>query len=91
MKMERINMDKGTKFTLNAEMNGSLSISHEGTQITIHPDGTVAISSAAPIQFTGATLAKLDNVPSVNGDILSPYVVQRVVDALARRLEPKKI
>ena len=81
--MDRINMDKGTKLTLHSEINGSVSISNEDTQITIHADGTIAISSAAPIQFTGASLAKLDKC-SRNLDAAK---VKEVLAALETRLD----
>lgn len=53
-------MNSSTKLNLVSEVNGTISISNDETKITIHPDGTVAISSSAPLQLTGASLAKLD-------------------------------
>jgi len=77
------------KVTIDWEANGSLVISNDRSRITVQPDGTIAISSEDPIQLTGASIAKLDNVPSINGDKLNPFVVQRVIDALTRRIEKK--
>ena len=77
------------KVTIDWEANGSLVISNDRSRITVQPDGTIAISSEDSIQLTGASLAKLDNVPSINGDKLNPFVVQRVIDALTRRIEKK--
>ena len=54
-------MNKGMKLNLMSETNGTVVISNDDTRITIQPDGTVAISSHAPVQLTGACAAKLDN------------------------------
>jgi hypothetical protein len=83
-------MNNSTKLTLTSDANGATTISNERTTITIQPDGTVAISSEDPIQLTGATLAKLDNVHFPGQEPFNPYFVQRVVDALMRRLDKKR-
>ena len=71
----------GVKFNIQTEPNGIVVISNDDSRITIHPDGTIAISSHAPVQLTGACLAKLDNAKLSND---SPYAA-----ALMQRL-PKK-
>jgi hypothetical protein len=73
----------GTKFNMVSEANGAVVISNDDSRITIHPDGTIAISSYAPVQLTGACAAKLDNAA------LDGAQVERVTRALATRL-PKK-
>lgn len=75
-------MNKGTKFNLSSDANGSISISNEETNITIHPDGTVAISTTAPLQLTGASLAKLDRL-----NLAVPY--ELITHALCQRLVKK--
>lgn len=72
-----------SKFNMQSEPNGSITISNDDSRITIHPDGTIAISSYAPVQLTGACSAKLDNAR------LDGAQVDRVVQALGSRL-PKK-
>lgn len=42
------------------EPNGEMKLSNDRTTITVHPDGTVAVSTMDPLQLTGASLAKLD-------------------------------
>jgi len=79
-------MNKGTKLNLVSEVNGAVSISNEDTKITIQPDGTVAISTTAPLQLTGASLAKLDKC-SRNLDAAK---VKEVLAALETRLDKNK-
>lgn len=80
----------GVKFNIQTEPNGLVVISNDDSRITIHPDGTIAISSHAPVQLTGACLAKLQCVKMLSDrDPINPYEVQCVVDHLMRRL-PKK-
>jgi len=79
----------GAKFNIEAEPNGAVVISNEDSRITIHPDGTIAISSYAPVQLTGACMDKLDCVKFPGQELINPYVVQRVVDHLMRRLLKK--
>lgn len=79
-------MNKGTKLNLVSEVNGGVSISNEETKITIQPDGTVAISTTAPLQLTGASMAKLDKC-SRNLDAAK---VKEVLAALETRLDLKK-
>jgi hypothetical protein len=55
-------------------------LSTKRTTITVHPDGTVAISSMDPVQLTGACVAKLDNAADQG-------VIKRVTDALLRRID----
>lgn len=72
-----------SKFNMQSEANGAVTISNEESRITIHPDGTIAISSYAPVQLTGACAAKLDraNVGKVE--------LQKIYESLGMRL-PKK-
>lgn len=77
-------MNKHTKLSLVSDINGAVSISNEDTKITIQPDGTVAISSAAPVQLVGACAAKLDKA-GLNGDTF-----KRVTDSLLQRIDLKK-
>jgi len=72
-----------TKFNMVSEANGSITISNEESNITIHPDGTIAISSYAPVQLTGACAAKLDHALPSNDMIAS------VKEALGRRYTKK--
>lgn len=72
-----------SKFNMQSEANGAVTISNEDSRITIHPDGTIAISSYAPVQLTGACAAKLDKAQ------LDGAQVERVTQALRTRL-PKK-
>jgi hypothetical protein len=76
-------MNKGTMLSLNTDINGAVTISNDRSTITIHPDGTVAVSSYDPIQLTGATLAKLDK-SNVDGKTL-----RAIAEALGQRLEKK--
>ncbi len=67
---------------LKVEPNGNMVLSTQRMTITIHLDGTVAISSQDPVQLTGACAAKLDNA----GD---QSAVKAVTDALLRRIDKK--
>ena len=71
---------KGCNMHINVEPNGAMTLRNERTSITVHPDGTVAISSMDPVQLTGACAAKLDNA----GD---QDAIKRVTDALLRRID----
>lgn len=73
-------MNNGAKFNIVADENGAVTISTDESRITIHPDGSIAISSHAPLQLTGASLAKLDKANLADGQFLA---------ALQQRL-PKK-
>ena len=73
---------KGCNMDLKVEPNGCMVLSTARTTLTIHPDGTVAISSLDPVQLTGACAAKLDNA----GD---QAAVKAVTDALLRRIDKK--
>lgn len=50
---------KGVNMNIKGESNGQLTLTSPRCSITIHPDGTVAISSCDPIQLTGDSLKKL--------------------------------
>lgn len=65
---------------LKVEPNGCMTLSTKRSAITIHPDGTIAISSLDPVQLTGACAAKLDNA----GD---QAAIKAVTDALLRRID----
>lgn len=65
---------------LKVEPNGCMVLSTKRTTITVHPDGTVAISSLDPVQLTGACAAKLDNAAD-------QAAVKAVTDALGRRID----
>lgn len=65
---------------INVEPNGSMTLRNERSSITVHPDGTIAISSKDPVQLTGACAAKLDNA----GD---QAAIKAVTDALLKRLD----
>jgi hypothetical protein len=54
---------KGLAMNIKVEPNGEMTLSNDRSHITIHPDGTIAISSLDAVQLTGASLAKLDNDP----------------------------
>lgn len=73
----------GVAMNVKVEPNGQMTISNERSSVTIHPDGTIAISSLDPVQLTNACLAKLDN----SG--VDPLQVKRVIDALGRRYDKK--
>jgi hypothetical protein len=65
---------------LKVEPNGCMVLSTKRATITVHPDGTITISSLDPVQLTGACAAKLDNV----GD---QDAIKAVTDALLRRID----
>lgn len=71
---------KGCNLDFEVESNGCLVLSTKRTTITVHPDGTVAISSLDPVQLTGACVAKLDN-------IADQVAVKTVTDALGRCID----
>lgn len=73
---------KGCNVDLKVEPNGSMTISNARSTITVHPDGTIAISSLDPVQLTGACAAKLDNADD-------QAAVKSVTDALLRRIDKK--
>ena len=72
-----------SKVNVQSEESGVIVVSNEETSITIHPDGTVAVSSRAPVQLTGACLAKLDAAR------LAPEEHRRVVAALLHRMSSR--
>lgn len=53
-------MDRGTSVSLRTDPNGSVTVSNADSVVTIMPDGTVVVSTTAPLQLAGAALAKLD-------------------------------
>jgi hypothetical protein len=81
-------MDKGTKLTITNHANGSMELRNDETTITVQADGTVAISTTAPLQLTGACLAKLDYNQDIGAD--ANCNVSDVLRWLARRLEKKR-
>lgn len=76
---------KSTKFNMIAEPNGVINITNEDSVISIQPDGTISISTYAPLQLTGASLAKLDCSQTRS------VAVQHVVESLFKRLPNKKL
>jgi ArsR family metal-binding transcriptional regulator len=60
-------MNHVTNIHVRSELNGALTIENDESTITVHPDGTVAISTTAPIQLTGESLGKLDDPTCHNG------------------------
>ena len=66
-------MNHVTNIRVRSEPNGALTISNDDGDITIQPDGTVAISTVAPIQLTGDSLGKLDS-QAVGGTSLATEV-----------------
>lgn len=71
-------MNDGMKLNLVSEPNGSVTISNDRTWITIHPDGTIAISSYDPIQLTGASLAKLDQANLTDDGQFAAALLRRI-------------
>lgn len=71
-------MNQTTNVRLRTETNGALTIENDDGTITIQPDGTVAISTRAPIQLTGESLGKLDRADGLN-------VRSTVLEALLKR------
>lgn len=67
-----------TKFNILSETNGTIVISNEDSKITIHPDGTIAISSYAPVQLTGACAAKLDRANLSDIESMTAALLQRL-------------
>jgi len=53
-------MNHRTSVQLAADPNGDLTLTNEDGTITIRADGTVSISTVAPIELCGASLGKLD-------------------------------
>ena len=68
---------------LSSEPNGSVIITTEETRIVISADGSIAISTYAPLQLTGSSLAKLD-APGLGGPATGA-----ILEALGRRLKKK--
>ena len=54
-------MNTVTDVKLRAHPNGDLTISNDDGSVTIRSDGTLVISTVAPIQLVGETLGRLDN------------------------------
>ena len=75
----------GVAMNVKVEPNGQLTLSNERSSITVHPDGTIAVSSMDPVQLTGACLAKLDNDPTC-----FTKGTRHVLDALAKCIDKKK-
>lgn len=75
---------KSTKLNMISEANGAVVISNDDSTITIQPDGTISISSYAPVQLTGMCMAKLDNSGC------GPEAYKRVTQALEERIPNKK-
>lgn len=73
----------GVAMNIKVEPNGEMTISNDRSSITVHPDGTIALSSADPIQLTGYSLAKLDN------SAIPPEMVKYVINALGQRKDKK--
>lgn len=71
-------MNSLPSITLTPGSNGSLTISADGTMLTIMSDGSIVVSTEHSLQLAGACLAKLDN----SG--IHPSDVSRVVNALQR-------
>lgn len=71
-------MNHGTQVTVLAEPNGDLRISNPDGSILIRQDGTVSISTLAPIELTGATLGRFDQNTSKDtiADVLSMLQVR---------------
>lgn len=75
-------MNHRTSANIQADPNGTLTIANDETTITIQPDGTISISTEAPLQLVGRTLAKLDKARLGND---GPFAA-----ALLMRLERKR-
>lgn len=54
-------MNHGTTFAVTADPNGDLTITNLDGSITVRKDGSIAISTLAPIELCGDSLGKLDN------------------------------
>jgi len=76
-------MNTGTTVSVTAQPNGDLTIANIDGTITIRKDGTISISTLAPIELTGETLGKLD-MSQVGGTSLAPNV-QGFLNLLQRR------
>ena len=74
---------KPLDMNISVEQNGELVLSNERTSITIHPDGTVALSTLDPIQLTAKSLVRFDDC-SIDSSGL-----ERVLAVLARRTDKK--
>lgn len=74
----------GVAMNIKVDPNGQLTLSNERSSITVHPDGTIAVSSMDPVQLTGACQAKLDN------SIISRLSVLEFCAALLKRIDKKK-
>lgn len=55
-------MNHGTTVSFTASPNGDLTLTNSEGTITVRKDGTIAISTLAPIELTGETLGKFDSV-----------------------------
>jgi hypothetical protein len=73
----------GIAMNVKVEPNGQMTLSNERTTVTIHPDGTIAVSSLDPVQLTGACAAKLDHA------LPSSDMIASVLQALERRYDKK--
>jgi hypothetical protein len=73
----------GTNANIKVDTNGAMTISNAESVITIMPDGTIAISSYAPVQLTGDTLGKFDS-PQAR------YMLADVQDVLSKRGNEKR-
>lgn len=76
-------MNHGTSVSLNAAPNGDLTLTNRDGTITIRKDGTISISTVAPIELTGETIGKLDEL--AGGSLGLPSGVSRVLEMLQRR------
>jgi hypothetical protein len=53
-------MNNGTTVSVTAQPNGDLTIENLDGTITIRKDGTISLSTLAPIELAGESLGKLD-------------------------------
>ena len=83
-------MNKCTNINLSCDQNGTMTLTNDDGEIVIFSDGTIRISTLAPIELAGVSLGKLDDVrfpdnePTVSFGV-QRVIIQRIVDYLAVR------
>ena len=59
-------MDHGARVQLIAQPNGDLTFENVDGTITIRQDGTIVLSTVAPIELAGEAIGRLDGTPGVD-------------------------
>lgn len=70
-------MNHGTTVSFTASPNGDLTLTNPEGSVTIRKDGTIVVSTLAPIELTGETIGKFDGLHDVLESRLFMQALQR--------------